>query len=354
MKKTILIVDDNNTNLHTAREALSDEYRVVTLDSANKMFIFLEKVRPDLILLDIEMPEIDGIKALKLLKADDLYRDIPVMFLTVMRNPAIEAQAFNMGVVDFITKPFSKLVLLNRIKNHLNIGELIRKEVVRRQVEQFDRQAVFFRRLNNGIISVLANVIENRNEAKKGHVERITSYTEILANAMLTHDNFSDIKKTINNVDTFVSAARLHDIGKIVIPDAILNKSGSLTEEEFEIVKRHSLAGEKIIDELINATGNVAFLNNAKIIAATHHENWDGTGYPNQLIGHKIPIHGRIVAFADTYDALTSERPYKGAVSHEQAVKVIMNHKGTKFDPTIADIFYEIHEQFRSISENYV
>ncbi|MCL2016860.1 MAG: response regulator [Defluviitaleaceae bacterium] len=354
MKKTILIVDDNNTNLHTAREALSDEYRVVTLDSANKMFIFLEKVEPDLILLDIEMPEIDGIKALKMLKSDDLHKDIPVMFLTVMRNPAIEAQAFNMGVVDFITKPFSKLVLLNRIKNHLNIGELIRKDVIQRQNEQFERQATFFRRLNNGTISVLANVIESRDEAKIGHVERISNYAEILANAMFTHENYSDMRNRISNVGSFVSAARLHDIGKVVVPESVLNKPGELTPEEFEQIKHHTIAGEKIIDQLINATGNVNFLHNAKIVALSHHERWDGTGYPNQLVGHKIPVQGRIIALVDTYDAITSERPYRSAVTHERAVEIIMESKGTQFDPTIAEIFYEIHHQFRTINESYV
>ena len=333
MQKTIFVVDDNDTNLSMAEEALEDQYRLMTLPSAAKMFALLEKILPDLILLDIEMPEMDGFMALAELKSSPKYADIPVIFLTSMTDAAVEAQGFQLGVVDFITKPFSTPVLLNRIKTHLNIDELIR-----------DRTAQI-QKLKNAIVFSFADIVEKRDQETGGHVERTSEYIGILIDAMLARGLYEG---EIRNMDreSLVSSARLHDVGKISIPDGILNKPGKLTDEEFNTMKTHTLEGEAIIDQMASRADDDEFLRNAKLFAGCHHERWDGKGYPRGLKGTDIPIQGRLMAFADVFDALVSERPYKKPFSDEEAVRMIMENKGTQFDPFIADVFQEVIDQF--------
>ena len=336
MQKTIFVVDDNDTNLAMAEETLEDQYRVMTLPSAAKMFALLEKVTPDLLLLDIEMPEMDGFEALKNLKANNKYADIPVIFLTSMTDSSTEVHGFQLGVVDFITKPFSAPVLLNRIKTHLDIDGLIRERTAKIQ------------QLQNGIVLVLADMVENRDQGTGGHVERTAAYIEILIKAMLERDIYAD---SLRNLDlaSLVSSARLHDVGKITIPDAILNKPGKLTAEEFDVMKTHCLEGERIIDQIISRTGNVEFLQNAKKFASAHHERWDGKGYPHGLAGENVPLQGRVMAIVDVYDALVSERPYKKPFTEEEAVNIITEGAGTQFDPLIAKLFSEVTGKFSEI-----
>ena len=336
-QKTIFIVDDSYTNLHVAKEALSEDYKIITMASAEKMFLLLQRIRPDLILLDIEMPEMNGIEALRQLKADVRKADIPVVFLTSTSDRVVEALGFELGAVDFLRKPFSKPVLLRRIKSHLEIDGLIRKQTARLQ------------RLQNGMISVIAEIIENRDEKTGGHVERTAAYIRILVGAMQPKGMYEEMLLNID-IDSFVSSARLHDVGKVVVSDVILNKPDKLSPEEYEVIKRHASMGEKIIDDIISITGDVMFLNSAKLFAGYHHERWDGTGYPRGLNGADIPFQGRIMALADVYDALVSARPYKNPIPHENAVDIIMQGKGAQFDPLMADVFYEVREQFEAIS----
>ena len=346
MQKTIFVVDDNDTNLSMAKEALKEQYRVMTLPSAAKMFAFIEKVTPDLILLDIEMPEMDGFEALKCLKDNASQAGIPVIFLTSMTDASIEVRGFQLGVVDFITKPFSAPVLLNRIKTHLNIDELIRERTT--QLQQRTEQ---LQHLQNGIVFVLADMVENRDKGTGGHVERTTAYIKILMDIMIARGVHADAISEID-LDLFVSSARLHDVGKISISDTILNKPDKLTEEEFAIMKTHSAEGERIIDQIVSRTGDEAFLHNAKLFAGYHHERWDGKGYPYGLEGTNIPIQGRIMAFVDVYDALISERPYKKPFTHEEAIKIIVENAGKQFDPAITAVFYECRDQFKEINKN--
>ena len=340
MQKTIFVVDDNDTNLSRAEEALEDQYRVMTLPSAEKMFALLEKVTPDLILLDIEMPEIDGFEALQQLKSTASQEDIPVMFLTSMTDAAVEARGFELGVVDFVTKPFSAPVLLNRIKTHLHIDELIRERTSQLQ------------RLQNGIVFVLADMVENRDQGTGGHVERTTVYIEILIGAMIVRGVHVDEIRNMN-LESLISSARLHDVGKITIPDCILNKPGQLTKEEFEAMKTHSAEGERIIDQIVSRTDNVEFLRNAKLFAGFHHERWDGLGYPHGLKETEIPLQGRLMAIVDVYDALVSERPYKKPFTEDEAVRIIMDGAGKQFDPYITKIFYEVRDQFSIVNAKY-
>jgi len=338
--KKIFVVDDNSANLLMADEVLSDHYDVFTLLSASIMFELLENVIPDLILLDILMPEMDGFTALENLKKNPNYKDIPVMFLTSKNEPEVEARGFEMGVMDFITKPFSGPVLLNRIKKHLLI-----EDVIYDRTSELQKRTEKLLRLQNKMASVLATMVENRDKLTGKHIERTAAYIEILINAMVEKGLYQE-ELEYWDTDVVVLSARLHDLGKIVVTDLILNKPGELSPEEFEIIKSHSAEGENIIDDIIEGTGDEDFLLHAKICAGSHHERWDGTGYPRGLAGKEIPLQGRIMAVADVYDALVSERPYKEAFSHKRATDIIRDNKGILFDPEIVDIFLEVEGLF--------
>ena len=347
MQKTIFLVDDNATNLTVAEEALVKQYRVIALSSAIQMFTALEKFKPDLILLDIEMPEMTGFEAMKKLKSSDLYAEIPVIFLTGRTDPVSEADGIELGAVDFILKPFSEPVLMNRIKNHLQLDELIRERTA--QLARRTEQLVL---LQNGIVYTMADLVENRDNNTGGHIDRTAIYLKILINAMLEKGVYADEMKNWN-MESVVSSARLHDLGKIVISDSILNKPGPLTEEEFKTMKMHSIAGERIIEKAIQQTGDAEFLYNAKMIAAYHHECWDGTGYPYGLKGTDIPLQGRLMAIIDVYDALVSERPYKKAFSHNEALDIIIKGSAKHFDPNITKVFQEISDLIKTESSAF-
>jgi len=336
--KTIFVVDDNDTNLSMAKNVLEGHYRVLTIPSAEKMFRLLEKITPDMILLDIEMPEIDGFEALIRLKSSQLYTDIPVIFLTAYSDDRVEARGFEMGVVDFITKPFSALVLLNRIKTHLNIDELIRERTAR------------IRRLQNGIVTVLADVVEERDKETGGHNDRTSAYVKLLIKAMEERGVYADELRGWD-MEMVVLSARLHDTGKIHILDTILNKPGKLENEEFEQMKSHTTAGAQIIGRMIEQTGEEEFLNNAKLFAEYHHEHWDGTGYPHGLKETDIPLQGRIMAIVDVYDALVSRRPYKEPLTEEDAINIIAMNASKQFDPKIVQVFLEIKDKFKALRE---
>jgi len=336
--KKIFVVDDNLTNLLTAKNALTNHYQVYTMSSAIKMIDLLKKVIPDLILLDIRMPDMDGFEALASLKSNSLYADIPVIFLTGNTDAAIEARGFELGVIDYISKPFSPSVLLNRIKTHLDIDELVHK-----RTEQI-------KRLQDSIITVLADVIEERDNETGGHNDRTATYIKILIKAMEERGVYVD---EINGwaLEMVASSARLHDMGKIHIQDTILNKPSKLDNEEYDKMKLHTTEGARMINKMIEQTGEVEFLNNAKLFAEYHHERWDGTGYPHGLMGTSIPLQGRIMAIVDVYDALVSKRPYKEAFTVEEAVNIITASAGKHFDPRIVEVFFEVQDQFKAARE---
>ena len=340
MQKTIFVVDDNDTNLSMADEALNEQYRVMTLPSATKMFKFLDKITPDLILLDIEMPEMDGFEALQRLKSNVLHARIPVIFLTSMTDPTIEVRGFQLGVIDFITKPFSAPVLQNRIKTHLDIDGIIQERTA--QIEQ----------LKNAIVFSFADIVEKRDHETGGHVERTAEYIKILVDALMARGAYKEELRDMNK-DSLISSARLHDVGKIAIPDGILNKPGRLTQEEFEKMKTHAAEGVEIINQMATRTMDDEFLSNARLFAGYHHERWDGAGYPYGLKETGIPLQGRIMAVVDVYDALVSERPYKKPFTEDEAIGVIMDNAGKQFDPLISDVFFEVKELFHEVKQKY-
>jgi putative two-component system response regulator len=293
-----------------------------------------------LILLDIQMPEMNGIEAMQKLKSDYRFDDIPVIFLTGWIDSDIEARGFELGAVDFIPKPFSVGVLLNRVKSHLDIDDLIRERTGE------------LHRLQSGIVHVLADIVESRDKGTGGHVARTTEYVRLLIDAMMERGIYIDeLKKW--DVEMAVSSARLHDVGKITISDSILNKPERLSPAEIGIMQTHVAEGEYIIDQMISRTGDgEAFLYNAKMFAGHQHEKWNGTGYPRALKGAAIPLQGRIMAVSDVYDALVSVRPYKKAFTDDEAANVIMEDSGTHFDPEITNIFFDIKDKFKAVTAN--
>jgi putative two-component system response regulator len=252
-------------------------------------------------------------------------------------DSSIEVQGFELGAVDFISKPFSAPVLLNRIRTHLHIAQLIHERTSP------------LRRLQNSIVYVLADMVESRDKSTGGHIERTTGYIKALMIAMMERGLYLEELRNWD-LDVVASSARLHDLGKIAIPDIILNKPDKLTSAEYEIIKTHAIEGEKNIDRIVTRTGNEAFLHHAKMFAGYHHEHWDGLGYPHGLKGTDIPLQGRIMAVADVFDALISVRPYKKSIAYDEALKIIKMNAGKHFDPNIVDVFLEVRELFREVT----
>jgi len=332
-QKTIFVVDDVALNLQIAEDVLETKYRVITISSAIKMFGILKKVIPDLILLDIKMPEMSGFEAMEQLSSNPAYENIPVIFLTGLDDADNEAHGIELGAVDFISKPISEPVLLNRIKHHLEIDQLVKEKTADNL------------RLQNGIVYTLADLVENRDGNTGGHIARTTNYLKILVETMLQNGIYAE--EMMNwDMDMLTSSARLHDIGKISISDTILNKPGRYTDEEYQIMKQHTLIGQEIIHKMMDRSGSFDFLAYAKNFAAYHHEWWNGNGYPYNLKGEEIPLMGRILALVDVYDALTMERPYKKAFPHEVALNIIREETGTHFDPKIVEAFFMVEQQF--------
>ncbi|GHV09030.1 two-component system response regulator [Clostridia bacterium] len=340
--KTIFIVDDNQTNLVAAQQALSGTYKTLQITSAARMFALLEKIEPDLILLDIDMPETTGFEAMEQLQNSPKFKAIPVIFLTAANDEATEVRGFELGAVDFISKPFSKPILLKRLETHIGIDAIVKQRTAEVERHRADNE-----RLKNGIITVLAEVVEERDNVTGGHIYRTQKYLEILLHAVKERGVYA--QQTANlDLPLMLPSAQMHDIGKIVVSDLILNKAGKLTDEEYEIIKTHSAEGERIIDRVAQEVGenNDEFLAYARSFAGTHHEKWNGKGYPSGLSGEDIPLSGRAMAIVDVYDALTSERPYKKAFTHEEAVEIIKNDSGTAFDPKLVEVFLEVSEDF--------
>jgi putative two-component system response regulator len=338
--KTIFVVDDNDVNLIKAKQALSGSYRVLTLPSAKKMFELFEKVMPDLILLDIAMPEMDGFAALEKLMENERTAKIPVIFLTASVDEDAEAHGLELGAVDYVTKPFSTPVLLNRIAMHLHIDGLIKK-----RTEEVSN-------LKNVIVTSLADIVERRDHLTGGHIERTSHYIKLLTEGMLAEGVYMNEMKGWD-IDLLVSSAQMHDVGKVEIPDGILNKPDKLTPEEFAEMRTHTSKGEDFIDKIAAKASEVVFLRHAKLFAGYHHERWDGKGYPRGLKGEEIPLEGRIMAIADVYDALVSKRSYKESLPPDRAAGIIIESSGTAFDPQLIAVFQKMKNAFVAAAESY-
>jgi len=353
-KKTIFLVDDDITNLTIGIKALEKYYNVMTLNSGTLLLKILNasiknnKPFPDLILLDIDMPEMDGYEAISLVKNIDELRDIPIIFLTAKTDPQSEMQGLSLGAVDYITKPFSMPLLLRRIKTHIQLAkqrhELIEfntrlQEMVREKNEEIVS-------LKNTIMNTITEMAEKREDIIGARIYKIQSFLRILLQAVWQNDDYKE-KLASMDIELIVQSAQFHDLGKFFVDDNILYKPGKLTTEEFAKVKEHITFGETIIDKVKSRTSQHDLLELARIMTLTHHEKWDGSGYPNGLKGEEIHLLGRIMAIVDVYDALISDLPYKSAMSHEDAVAVIKESADTHFDPILTRIFLSVSDEFK-------
>ncbi|MDR2104135.1 MAG: response regulator [Deferribacteraceae bacterium] len=350
MKKTIILVDDNITTLTIGKDALSPYYEVFTVPSGEKLFKILTNVAPDLILLDIEMPEMDGYDVIKVLKGDKKTEDIPVIFLTAKGDQGSELQGFNLGAIDYISKPFSTPLLLKRIEVHL----LVSSQKKQLELYNTDLQKMVGEKtktvveLQNALFRILSEVVEYRDDNTGSHVMRTQKFYNILLNGLVESDVYTEeISKW--DIELVVLSSQLHDIGKVGIRDNILLKPARLTAEEFDIMQQHAVIGANMIERIEKSTSERKFIKHAKLMAGTHHEKWDGSGYPIGLSESSIPLQGRIMAVVDVYDALISERPYKPPFTHEKAVEIIKESSGTHFDPQIVKVFLKVADRLKGV-----
>ena len=354
-KPVILVVDDTPLNLAIVSDLLRNTYKVKVAINGERALSIAMLDPPDLILLDVMMPVLDGYETCRRLKEDEKLKDIPIIFLTAKNTVNDEEKGFSLGAVDYIFKPISPPILLARIKTHLMLKQArdflidkniyLQAEVAKRVSEINMMQEVS--------IAAMASLAETRDNETGGHIRRTQYYINELALDMRQHELFQDML-SMENIQLLVKSAPLHDIGKIGIPDYILLKPGKLTVEEFEIMKTHTTLGRNAIiraEEMQEQPDT--FLRFAKEIAYSHHEKWNGSGYPQGLIGDAIPISGRLMAVADVYDALISKRVYKDAMPHVAAVELIYKDMGTHFDPTVVESFLRIEQRFLEISAHY-
>ncbi len=354
-RQSIMLVDDNQATLNMGKNMLKDFYEVYALPSAERLFAFLENVTPDLILMDILMPGMSGFEAIKILKANARFADIPVIFVTSKGDEMDELEGLAFGAVDYVTKPFSSAILLRRIEHQILIKKQTQelKKLNDNLIEMVKAKTTQIARLQSSIINTVAEIVEFRDAFTGGHIHRTQRYVELLINYMIEHNIYSEEIATWENTDSIVSATQLHDLGKIFISDAILNKTGKLTPEEFEIMKQHVTKGVEVIRRMEQeGEEEQAFLKYAEISAAAHHEKWDGSGYPLGLKGPDIPLLGRLMAIADVYDALISTRPYKKPLSAEEAAKIIIKGAGSHFDPRLVDVFRQLQSEFAAVANH--
>jgi putative two-component system response regulator len=348
----IILVDDNAANLTTGENILKTFYEVQTVPSAEKLFECLAKGTPDLILLDLEMPKIDGCQAIKCLKSVAAFADIPVIFLTAEDNEEIELEWFNLGAIDYVPKPFSASILLKRIKTHLLFAS--QKKDLKKRNENL--QAVVLEKtrqvteLEKAVLGIMSGLVEYRDGTTAGHSSRTSKYLQFMIEKLM-EENIYTQETSGWDLDYLLPSAQLHDVGKIAISDTILNKPGKLTCEEFEKVKEHVTFGVNAIERVEKIAVEHDFLRHAKVFAGTHHERWDGSGYPWGLSEKEIPLEGRLMAIADVYDALTSQRPYKGPFSATEAEEIIESGKGTHFDPVLVNMFHKVNGRFVEVAD---
>lgn len=353
---TILLVDDMPANLALLAGLLEPHYRVRAVrDGVGAIRAALTHPRPDLIVLDVMMPEVDGYQVLRVLRDDPATADIPVIFVTALDDGEAEERGLALGAVDYVTKPIRPAITLQRIKVQLELkaardwlrgkNAALEAEVRRRLEENVLIQDVSIR--------ALAHLAEIRDPETGNHIRRTQGYVHALSRELSKHPRFADFLDD-TNIELLAKSAPLHDIGKVGIPDRILLKAGRLDPDEWEVMKTHAVLGANAIEEAEKDTERpIDFLRIAKDIARHHHERWDGLGYPDQLGGDAIPIPARLMALADVFDALISQRVYKPPFPIEKSVEIIVGGRGSHFDPDIVDAFLARRHEFEAIATRY-
>lgn len=347
-KKKVMIIDDNVTNLNIARMALEQQYEVFLLPSGEKALKLLARIVPDLILLDVDMPDMDGFEVIRRIKQfPHPLCNIPVIFVTAKNDSNSEFEGLNLGAVDYITKPFSFPLLLKRVDLHLQLQRYSKH--LEKMVEE---KTKVISELQFSIVRVMSDMVERRDGSTGSHLMRTQNYLKVLLTEVRKQHLYND-ELHVADEQLYILASQLHDIGKISIPDKILLKTSKLSAAEFEIMKTHTVLGAEAIQYAMASVQETKFLEIAAAFAGTHHERWDGTGYPNALHGREIPIEGRLMAIVDVYDALISERPYKRPLSHETAVGIILDECGTHFDPLLIPAFEKVSDAFQTIAQQH-
>ncbi|WP_374481644.1 HD domain-containing phosphohydrolase [Zoogloea sp.] len=353
----ILVVDDAPDSIEPIVHCLhhADFRTRIATNGARALALAASKPQPDLILLDVTMPDMDGYEVCRRLMHDPQTASIPVIFLTIRNEEVDEQLGFDAGAVDYITKPISPPLVLTRIRNHLTLkaasdflrdrNTYLEQEVVRRTRE--------LGLMQDATIVAMASLAETRDNETGNHIRRTQMYVRALARHLQHHPRFSS-ELSDENIELMYKSAPLHDIGKVGIPDRILLKPGRLTPAEFEIMKTHTTLGMEAISRAASLFSlSAGYLRYAKEIALSHQEKWDGSGYPQSLAGERIPLSARLMAVADVYDALISKRVYKPAFTHEEASALLQQGRGTHFDPDILDAFVELQDEFRAIAQRF-
>ncbi|MDR3307723.1 MAG: response regulator [Coriobacteriales bacterium] len=350
-KPVILTVDDDPIILNSVLATLKEDYTVRPFTSGEAALKFLDKNEVDLILLDHNMPEMTGFDVLKALQAESRFRAVPVIFLTGSVNSEDEVSALELGAVDYLLKPFRPRALITRVhlqlelfrhRNHLEemvAEKTVQLQTVNKKLEQRDRIT----------LDLLAQASDLRDHDTGTHIDRTTAYTRILVEHIIANPTEGYTLSAEYGHD-IIDAVKLHDLGKLAMPDSVLLKPGRLTEEEFAIIRTHPIHGSEMLKQAIQEMEEDSLLQTALDIAFGHHEKWDGSGYPGGIAGEDIPLCARITAIADVFDALTSVRPYKRAFTPEEAFGIIYKDAGTHFDPYLVEIL-RLHEaDFTSIT----
>jgi putative two-component system response regulator len=348
---TLLIVDDQKENIQILASALENEYSIRFALNGRSALSLLQQEQVDLILLDVMMPEMDGFNVCRELKKNPETSDIPVIFVTALAELSDEAEGFAVGAVDYLIKPVRPAIVKARVETHLTLHR--QKKFLENLVNERTRE---LRLTRDVTIYGLAGLAETRDNETGQHIRRTQLYVELLARFVHTSTSYSD-QLNDNLIELIAKSAPLHDIGKVGIPDSILLKPGKLTDSEFEKMKEHVIIGKEAIEKAEKAIGGSnqnSFLASARQIAFSHHEKWNGRGYPLGLKGENIPLAGRIMAICDVYDALISRRVYKEPFSHLKALQMITLEKGEHFDPVLVDALSQLSDKFLKIAKDNI
>lgn len=343
-RPTVLIVDDTPENILILMENLRDSYNILAATNGEKALELARRESPpDLVLLDVVMPGMNGHEVCRELRNDVRTANIPVIFITALHEEEDETRGFELGAVDFIAKPFSLPIVRARVRNHLEL-----KRHRDHLQELVNEQVALIGESHLATIFALSKLAESRDDDTGKHLERTQIYCQLLAKQLSASLAFQGIIDD-NYVETIFHASPLHDIGKVAIPDMVLCKPAKLTPEEFAIMRQHTTRGADTLAQVAKRYPNNDSLNMGLEIARWHHEKWNGTGYPDGIAGHDIPLCARIMAVADVYDALTSRRCYKQPMPHEEAMEIILRDSGTHFDPAIAAAFQLVASDFNAV-----
>ena len=355
-KDKILLVDDETMYIDILVDLLKDDYTTVVAKSGSQALKRLSNSSlPDLVLLDVVMPDMSGYEVCRQIKSNPRTASIPIIFLTVKSEVSDEIKGFELGAVDYIAKPMSPPIVMARVKSHLALHQAKRElsslnEILEKRVKERTEELI---KTKDTAIYCMASLAETRDSETGKHILRTQNYIRLLAEHLKDHPKYSNYLKHNNTIEMLCKTSPLHDIGKVGVPDRILLKPGKLDQDEWMQMKKHAQYGHDALLRAELELGSTDFLQMAREIAYTHHEHWDGNGYPQGLKGEEIPISGRLMAIADVYDALISKRIYKEAFSHQRAIEIVKSSSGNHLDPDMVDAFLQIENKVSQIAAKY-